>query len=158
MFFNLTQINDDYLRFLYSNISELKIKNDEENSFSDNEVRDLLSQKISLYLDVYERLVSSSNLIKKDISSNVKINPNAKKYIKSNKYLIRDTLIKNLETLGWNNDLEFHGKFLEDKSLSSSQEVDSIPKTYKPRPLGNVQSKIAPIDMPNKGHHPNYMK
>ena len=113
LFFNLTQINDDYLRFLYSNISELKIKNDEENSFSDNEERDLLSQKISLYLDVYERLVSSSNLIKKDISSNVKINPNAKKYIKSNKYLIRDTLIKNLETLGWNNDLEFHGKFLE---------------------------------------------
>jgi hypothetical protein len=50
------------------------------------------------------------------------------------------------------------GKFLEDKSLSSSQEVSSIPKSYKPRPLGNIQSKIAPIDMPNKGHHPNYMK
>jgi hypothetical protein len=50
------------------------------------------------------------------------------------------------------------GKYVEDKSLSSSDEVSSIPKSYAPRPTGSVQSKIAPIDMPNKGHHPNYGK
>jgi len=42
-----------------------------------------------------------------------------------------------------------------DKSLSSSQEVDSI-AGYKPTPAGLAESKIAPIDMPNIGHHPNY--
>jgi hypothetical protein len=50
------------------------------------------------------------------------------------------------------------GKYVEDKSLSSSNEVSSIPKSYKPRPTGNAQSKVAPIDMPNNGHHPNYGK
>ena len=50
------------------------------------------------------------------------------------------------------------GKYVEDKSLSSSEEVNSIPKTYQPRPTGNAQSKVAPIDMPNNGHHPNYGK
>lgn len=50
------------------------------------------------------------------------------------------------------------GKYVEDKSLSSSEEVESIPKSYKPRPTGNKESKIAPIDMPNNGHHPNYGK
>jgi hypothetical protein len=50
------------------------------------------------------------------------------------------------------------GKYVEDKSLSSSDEVDSIPKTYAPRPYGNKESKIAPIDMPNNGHHPDYKK
>lgn len=50
------------------------------------------------------------------------------------------------------------GKYVEDKSLSSSEEVNSIPKTYQPRPTGNAQSKVAPIDMPNNGHHPNYNK
>jgi len=50
------------------------------------------------------------------------------------------------------------GKYVEDKSLSSSNEVNSIPKSYKPRPTGNAQSKVAPIDMPNNGHHPNYGK
>jgi hypothetical protein len=50
------------------------------------------------------------------------------------------------------------GTYVEDKALSSSQEVSSIPKSYKPRPTGNAQSKIAPIDMPNNGHHPNYGK
>jgi hypothetical protein len=42
-----------------------------------------------------------------------------------------------------------------DKSLASSQEVDSI-AGYKPTPAGLAESKIAPIDMPNIGHHPNY--
>lgn len=50
------------------------------------------------------------------------------------------------------------GKYVDDKSLSSSEEVNSIPKTYQPRPTGNAQSKVAPIDMPNNGHHPNYNK
>jgi hypothetical protein len=48
--------------------------------------------------------------------------------------------------------------YLEDKALSSSEEVASIPKSYKPRPYGTAESKIAPIDMPNNGHHPNYGK
>jgi uncharacterized protein YgiM (DUF1202 family) len=48
--------------------------------------------------------------------------------------------------------------YVEDKSLSSSEEVTSIPKSYTPRPTGNAQSKVAPIDMPNNGHHPNYGK
>lgn len=50
------------------------------------------------------------------------------------------------------------GKYVEDKSLASSNEVNSIPKSYQPRPTGNAQSKVAPIDMPNNGHHPNYGK
>jgi hypothetical protein len=48
--------------------------------------------------------------------------------------------------------------YVEDKALSSSEEVASIPKSYKPRPYGTAESKIAPIDMPNNGHHPNYGK
>jgi hypothetical protein len=50
------------------------------------------------------------------------------------------------------------GKYVDDKALSSSEEVNSIPKSYQPRPTGNAQSKVAPIDMPNNGHHPNYGK
>lgn len=48
------------------------------------------------------------------------------------------------------------GTYREDKSLSSSEEVNSIPKSYKPNPQGNKESKIAPKDMDNNGHHPNY--
>ena len=48
------------------------------------------------------------------------------------------------------------GGFVKDKALSSSEEVASIPKSYKPRPSGHKQAVIAPIDMPNKGHYPNY--
>jgi hypothetical protein len=50
------------------------------------------------------------------------------------------------------------GKYVDDKALSSSEEVNTIPKSYQPRPTGNAQSKVAPIDMPNNGHHPNYNK
>lgn len=50
------------------------------------------------------------------------------------------------------------GKYVEDKALSSSQEVENIPNSYKPRPRGNKESKIAPYDMPDHGHHPNYRK
>jgi len=48
------------------------------------------------------------------------------------------------------------GTYYEDKALSSSDEVSSIPSQYKPSPSGNRDSKIAPKDMPNNGHHPNY--
>lgn len=42
------------------------------------------------------------------------------------------------------------------EKISQYDETDSIPQTYKPTPNGNAESKIAPIDMPNNGHHPNY--
>ena len=48
------------------------------------------------------------------------------------------------------------GTYYEDKALSSSQEVPNIPQSYKPSPAGNKDSKIAPKDMPDNGHHPNY--
>lgn len=50
------------------------------------------------------------------------------------------------------------GTYVEDKALSSSAEVGSIPKSYAPRPRGNADSKKAPIDMPYQGHHPDYIK
>lgn len=48
------------------------------------------------------------------------------------------------------------GSYYEDKALSSSAEVNNIPNSYKPSPYGNAKSKIAPKNMPNNGHHPNY--
>ena len=48
------------------------------------------------------------------------------------------------------------GTFYEDKALSSSQEVDDIPASYMPKGQDYVTSKVAPKDMPNNGHHPNY--
>ena len=42
--------------------------------------------------------------------------------------------------------------------VSKYDETDNIPNTYKPKPRGNKESKIAPKDMPNNGHHPNYNK
>ena len=61
----------------------------------------------------------------------------------------------------WNENLyrlkkKTDGTYREDKSLASSEEVNNIPKSYKPNPAGNRESKIAPKDMPNNGHHPNY--
>lgn len=44
------------------------------------------------------------------------------------------------------------------KYISKYQETNTIPTSYKPRPSGNAKSKIAPKDMPNNGHHPNYNK
>ena len=49
-----------------------------------------------------------------------------------------------------------NGQYREDRSFSDSKKVASIPKSYMPRPRGRAQSKIAPKDMPNNGHHPNY--
>ena len=42
--------------------------------------------------------------------------------------------------------------------ISKYDETDSIPSTYNPKPRGSKESKIAPKDMPNDGHHPNYNK
>lgn len=58
----------------------------------------------------------------------------------------------------WQEELYKLKKGREDKALSSADIVSEIPKTYIPKPSGNVQSKIAPKDMPNNGHHPNYNK
>lgn len=44
------------------------------------------------------------------------------------------------------------GEYYEDKSLASSEEVDSIPKSYKPRPSGNKLAPVAPKDMANNGY------
>ena len=49
-----------------------------------------------------------------------------------------------------------NGEYVEDKALSSSEEVASIPKSYQPTPRGSKEAKIAPRDMPNNGHHPSY--
>jgi len=65
----------------------------------------------------------------------------------------------------WNENLyrlkkKTDGSFREDKSLASSEEVNNIPKSYKPNPAGNRESKIAPKDMTgnNKnGHHPDWI-
>jgi hypothetical protein len=51
-----------------------------------------------------------------------------------------------------------NGEYVEDKALSSSEEVASIPESYQPRPTGSKEAKIAPKDMPNNGHHPSYKK
>ena len=48
------------------------------------------------------------------------------------------------------------GSYVEDKALSSSTEVDNIPKSYIPKGEQYEKAKIAPKDMPNNGHHPNY--
>jgi hypothetical protein len=44
-----------------------------------------------------------------------------------------------------------------DKSLASSEEVSSI-AGYNPSPKGWDNAQIAPADMPDSGHHPNYRK
>ena len=48
------------------------------------------------------------------------------------------------------------GSYYEDKSLASSEEVNKIPKTYIPKGKEYETAKVAPKDMPNNGHHPNY--
>jgi hypothetical protein len=48
-----------------------------------------------------------------------------------------------------------NGQFVKDKSLASNEEVDSI-TGYNPNPSGWDNAQIAPKDMPNNGHHPNY--
>ena len=43
-----------------------------------------------------------------------------------------------------------------DKALSSSEQVDSI-EGYNPNPKGSDNAKTAPADMPNNGHHPDWV-
>ena len=48
---------------------------------------------------------------------------------------------------------------LKDKSekyISKGEEVDSIPDSYTTKGSEYQEAKIAPKDMPNNGHHPNY--
>lgn len=50
---------------------------------------------------------------------------------------------------------------LKDKTEKSNKlkdydVVDSIPKSYKAKPVGTKESEVAPFDMPNRGHHPDY--
>ena len=42
------------------------------------------------------------------------------------------------------------------KFLRNYQETGSIPKSYQPTPYGYRDSVIAPVDMANGGHHPNW--
>ena len=44
----------------------------------------------------------------------------------------------------------------EDKSLASSNEVSSIPKSYLPTPVGRQRAKQVEGDRADRGHHPNY--
>ena len=48
-----------------------------------------------------------------------------------------------------------NGQFVKDRSLASNEEVDSI-AGYNPNPSGWNDAKVAPKDMPNNGHHPNF--
>ena len=48
-----------------------------------------------------------------------------------------------------------NGQFVKDRSLASNEEVDSI-SGYNPNPAGWNDAQIAPKDMPNNGHHPNF--
>jgi hypothetical protein len=63
----------------------------------------------------------------------------------------------------WNENLyrlkkKTDGTYYEDKSLASSEEVKEIPKSYIPKGGEYETAKVAPKDMPNNGHHPNYRK
>ena len=44
------------------------------------------------------------------------------------------------------------------KNLKDYDVVKEIPKSYEAKPRGHKQAKKAPVNMPNKGHHPNYKK
>jgi len=46
----------------------------------------------------------------------------------------------------------------DSKKLKDYDEVSSIPKSYKPTPRGYKDAKVAPINTPSEGHHPNYKK
>jgi hypothetical protein len=50
------------------------------------------------------------------------------------------------------------GSYYEDKALSSSEQVKSIPKSYKPTPSGRKDSVKPPIDMDYGGHHPDWIR
>lgn len=51
------------------------------------------------------------------------------------------------------------GSYRKDNgNMNQFEEVDNIPKSYVAKPRGTKESVIAPKDMPNNGHHPNYNK
>ena len=55
----------------------------------------------------------------------------------------------------WNENL-YRLKSKTEKYISKGKEVDSIPKSYTPKGAEYTKAEIAPKDMPNNGHHPNY--
>ena len=50
------------------------------------------------------------------------------------------------------------GSYKEDKALSSNEEVESIPKSYEPKPRGRQRAEKVESDRADKGHHPNYKR
>lgn len=44
------------------------------------------------------------------------------------------------------------------QNIGQYDQVDSIPKTYEAKPRGHEDAKIAPKDMKDNGHHPQYNK
>jgi len=55
----------------------------------------------------------------------------------------------------WSENL-YRLKSKTEKYISKGKEVDSIPNSYIPKGEEYSTSEIAPKDMPNNGHHPNY--
>jgi hypothetical protein len=57
----------------------------------------------------------------------------------------------------WSENL-YRLKSKTEKYISKGEEVNNIPSSYKPKGDEYTEAKIAPKDMPNNGHHPNYNK
>jgi len=57
----------------------------------------------------------------------------------------------------WSENL-YRLKSKTEKYISKGEVVDSIPSSYKPKGDEYNTAQIAPKDMPNNGHHPNYNK
>lgn len=57
----------------------------------------------------------------------------------------------------WSENL-YRLKSKTEKYISKGEEVDNIPSSYKPKGEEYSTAEIAPKDMPNNGHHPNYNK
>ncbi|MEN8880584.1 MAG: hypothetical protein ABF311_10465 [Polaribacter sp.] len=55
----------------------------------------------------------------------------------------------------WSENL-YRLKSKTEKYISKGKEVDNIPKSYEPKGKEYRTAEIAPKDMPNNGHHPNY--
>jgi len=49
-------------------------------------------------------------------------------------------------------------KTIESPEFSDYKRTRTIPKSYNIEPRGSKEANIAPIDMPNNGHHPNWNK
>ena len=57
----------------------------------------------------------------------------------------------------WSENL-YRLKSKTEKYISKGEIVDNIPSSYKPKGEEYSTAEIAPKDMPNNGHHPNYNK